>query len=217
MRFPRLLLLLGFFSFELVAQEIDADLLKIKQRMENVVEARANARLELDVEFINMPVKYVDLHYQKSKPIRYSSDHFIIIPKRGLDFTWNELFKHSFMTVNRGTEIINGTTLKVLNVIPLDKKADFAIMTLNLDTIKNQIIIADITTKNEGSYVLFLDYENMDIFPSKLTVEFELERIRIPLNYMGKDTEIDKDQLKNGELKKGRIFLHITWQEVHTE
>lgn len=217
MRFPRLLLLLGFFSCEVAAQEIDADLLKIKQRMENVVEARANARLELDVDFINMPVKYVDLHYQKSKPISYSSDHFIIIPKRGLDFTWNELFKHSFMTINRGTEIINGTTLKVLNVIPLDKKADFAIMTLNLDTIKNQIIIADITTKNEGSYILFLDYENMDIFPSKLTVEFELERIRIPLNFMGKNTDIDKAQLRNDELKKGSIFLHITWQEVITE
>lgn len=211
-----LILIISLISLQVSSQEIDSDLLTIKERMDNVIEARAVAKLELDVDFINMPVKNFDLYFQKSKPISYSSDHFIIIPKRGLDFTWNELFKHQFMTIYRGTEIHEGSTLKVLNVIPLDKKADYAIMTLKLDTIRNQIRIADITTKNEGSYLLFLNYENDNILPSKLTVQFELERIRIPLNFMGKDTEIDKEKLKNKEIKKGSIFLYLTWQEVLT-
>ena len=108
-------------------QDIDPDLLIIKHQLEGVIEAKARATLELDVSFINIPKKTADLHFRKGKPISYTSDNFIIIPKRGLDFSWNELFKYKFMTVDRGTTVIQGETLKVLNVIPLDKKADFAI------------------------------------------------------------------------------------------
>lgn len=214
MRFAGILLFGIFSGMAVNAQEIDRNLLKIRQQLEEVTEARANARLELDIEFINMPVKQAEFHYRKGKPISYTSENFIIIPKRGLDFSWSELFKHEFMTIDRGSELIAGTTLKVLNVIPLDKKADFAIMTLKLDTARGHIIIAEITSKNDGSYSLFLDYEENTPFPNKITVEFELERIRIPLNFMGKGTEIDKDQLKMEGLKTGKIYLNFDWYDI---
>ena len=214
MRFVGMLLLGIFSGIGASAQEIDGELLKIKHQLEGIIEARAKARLELDIDFINMPVKHAEFHYRKGKPISYTSENFIIIPKRGMDFSWSELFMYEFMTVDRGTEIIGGRALKVLNVIPLDSKADFAIMTLKLDTIRGHIVIADITSKNDGSYTLFLEYEENTPFPNKITVEFELERIRIPLNFMGKDTEIDKEQLKGDGLKKGKILLTMQWQEI---
>ena len=49
-------------------------------------------------------------------------------------------------------EVIDGQRLKVLNVIPLDKKADFAIMTIMMDA--ENIVISEITTKNEGTFNL---------------------------------------------------------------
>ena len=214
MRFAGILLFGIFYGMAVNAQGTDGNLLKIRQQLEQVTEARANASLELNIDFINMPMKQAEFHYRKGKPISYTSEDFIIIPKRGMDFSWSELFRHEFMTVDRGTEIIGSRALKVLNVIPIDRKADFAIMTLKLDTTAGHIIIAEITSKNDGSYSLLLDYEENVPFPNKITVEFALERIRIPLNFMGKDTEIDKEQLKGDGLKKGKILLTMQWHEI---
>lgn len=211
--FMTTILAYGVF-FSIMGQAVDEDLMLIRERLLLIQEATANATLNLDVDFINMPEKYAELHFQKGNPIRYSSDHFIVIPKRGLDFSWNELFSHKFMTVERGDEEIEGRLLKVLNIIPLDKKADFAIMLLKMDVEKNQILFSEITTKHDGTFDLKFNYQETGVFPSKVVVEFELERIRIPLNFMGKDVEIDKDEMKSGRLKKGKIFLDLDWTYI---
>lgn len=210
--------ILSMFVFlQINAQNIDPSLLDIKQQMGGIKEARASAELILDVDFINMPIKYADIHYQKGEPIRYSSENFIIIPKKGLDFSWSELFNHEFMTVNRGIENGGGIVLKVLNVIPLDNKSDFAIMTLKIDSVAKHIREAEITSKNQGSYRLLLDYEGLSPFPVKIIVEFELEKIKIPLSFLGKDTEIDKELLNSDGQKKGSITLNLDWTEIHLE
>ncbi len=90
-------------------------------------------------------------------------------------------------------------------------------MTLKLDTVRNQIIIADIISINDASYVLLMDYEEMGLFPGKIIGEFELERIRIPLNFMGKDVNIDKGQSKKEGTKQGKIHLTLQWHEVQLE
>jgi len=90
-------------------------------------------------------------------------------------------------------------------------------MTLKLDTVRNQIIIADIISINDASYVLLMDYEEMGLFPGKINGEFELERIRIPLNFMGKDVNIDKGQSEKEGTKQGKIHLTLQWYEVQLE
>jgi len=198
-------------------QEVDHNLLKMKQELDAVNEAKAQAELTLDIDFINMPTKYADIHYVKGQPIEYFSDNFIIIPKRGLDFTWNELFQYSFMTVDRGTEEMDGREIKVLNIIPLDKKADFAIMTMKLDTVSRRVLASEITTKNNGTFLLYFKYEGENFFPSELKVEFEIEKIKIPLNFMGKDTEIDKMELKADGPKRGKIYLTLDWYKMNID
>lgn len=202
---------LNFLVLGAQSQHIDAELIKIKKQLQNVTEAWAKAKLTLDIDFINMPVKYADLHYQKGKPIAVESDNFMMVPKRGLDFSWSELFEHDFMTIDRGVEKFQGNTLKIINVIPLDNKSDYAIMKLRLDTIQINIVTADITTKENGSYVLHMEYGEHNFFPSKLTIGFELERIKIPLNFLGKDMALDKKVLKNNSIKRGRIILDLDW------
>ncbi len=195
----------------LSAQDIDSNLLKIKRRMDSIEEFSAQIRLDLDVSFINMPAKNAEMHYIKGKPVDFSSDDFVLIPKRGLDFTLNEIFKYSFFTVNRGMEEKNSILCKVINVIPTDKKADFAIATLIMDTVKNRIIETEITTKKDGSYTLLMQYEKpISVLPYMVEVNFEMERIKIPLNYMAKDVEIDKKKLSSEDLKTGKIFLQIS-------
>jgi hypothetical protein len=122
----------------------------------------------------------------------------------------NEIFKYSFITVDRGYVEKNGEWFKVINVIPTDKKADYAFAMFVLDTLNNRIIESEINTKKDGSYTLNMNYENPEkVLPSKVVVSFEINRIKIPLNYMGKGAEIDKEKLKSDEPKTGKIILQI--------
>jgi len=93
---------------KLSSQTVDADLLKIKRRMDAIEQFTANMKLELDISFINMPTKYAVMTYVKGEPAKFSSDDFVMIPKRGLDFTLNKIFEYPFITVDRGTETKNG-------------------------------------------------------------------------------------------------------------
>jgi len=197
------------------AQGVDSDLLMIKKRMDSIEEFTSHLTLDLDISFINMPTKTADMHYRKNKPIKFSSDDFVLIPKRGLDFTMNELLKYSFITVDRGLDEKDGSFYKVINVIPTDNRADFAIATLILDTLNQRIVESEINTKKDGSYTLNMRYANADIIlPEMVIVSFEIDRIKIPLNYMGKETEIDKKELKSDGPKSGKIILQISDYEI---
>ena len=118
--------LLNIGGQKLSAQIVDADLLKIKHRMDSIEMFTANLKLDVDISFINMPTKYAGMTYEKGQPARFSSEDFVMIPKRGLDFTLNKIFEFPIITVDRGTETRDGKQYKAINVIPTDKRADFS-------------------------------------------------------------------------------------------
>jgi hypothetical protein len=207
-----LIFLMAFlFTSSLSAQGVDPDLLKIKQRMDSIKQFSADLILNVDISFINMPTKKAKMNYVKGKPVKFSSQDFVMIPKRGLDFSLSGLFEYPFITVDRGEEVRNGISYHAINVIPTDKKADFSIATLLLDKYNRRIAESEISTKKDGSYTLEFTYENeKKALPSKVAVSFEIDRIKIPLNFMGKDTDIDRKQMRAKGTKTGKIFLQMS-------
>lgn len=206
-----LTILLFFMSISINAQIIDLDLLKIKQRIDSILQFSAKLKLDIDINFINMPTKYASMNYSKGKPIKFSSNDFVMIPKRGLDFSLNRLFEYSFITVPRGDIIKNGIKYKALNIIPTDQKADYTIALLLLDIPNLRVAETEISTKKDGTYNVLFNYENTTkILPALVEVRFEIERIKIPINFMGKDTDIDRKKMKSEGVKIGKIFLSIS-------
>lgn len=198
-------------SFSGAAQDVDSDLLLIKSRMDSVASFSAQLQLDLDVPFIQMPTKKATISYKKGKEITFSSEDFVMLPKRGLDFSLNEIFKYPFITVNRGTEKVNGKSVKVLTVIPDDPKSSLALATLYLDIKNKRIVASTIITKQDGSFELQMNYKApKDILPSQVTVSFAMEKLKIPLNFMGSDTKIDRKQLRNSDSKTGKILMVIS-------
>ena len=199
----------------ITGQEIDPDLLAIRARMDSIEKFSANLKLEVDINFINMPIKHAQMKYIKGEDVKFLSEDFVLIPKRGLDLPLNEIFKYPFITLDRGTEMREGKTYKVINVIPDDKRADFSIATFLLDTVHNRIKESQITTKKDGSYSLNMAYDNsQQILPSLIEVSFEMDKVKIPLRYMGKDADVDRKKLRSDEPKTGKIFLYISDYEI---
>jgi hypothetical protein len=193
------------------SQTIDPDLIRIKERMDSIQYFSADLKLAIDISFINMPTKRAKMKYQKNKPIKFSSEDFVMIPKRGLDFTLNQLLAYPHITVPRGDEMRNGRKYKAINIIPTDSKADFSIALVLIDVQNRRITESEISTKKDGSYKLIFQYEkNTSALPSFVEVNFEVEKIKIPFNFMGKDTDINRKKMRADGTKTGKIFLTIT-------
>ncbi len=191
--------------------EIDPDLLHIKQRLDSIGGFTADMSLEVAISFINMPKKTGTLIYRKGSPAEILTDDFMLVPKGGLDFALEQLFKYPFITIERGFQIRDGDSLKVINVIPTSDKANFSIAELTLNVSKNRIAQSKISTRRDGSYDVFLSYTNAtSILPRQIKIQFEVERIRIPLSFLGQDLKVDRKLKRSEDIKKGTIMLDLS-------
>jgi len=199
------------FSPDIFSQGVDEDLIKMRQRLDSVLSFQVNLQLETDISFINMPVKRALMRWEKGKTVQFTTKDFILLPKRGLDFSLRTLFEYPFVTLVRGVATQNGQIIKEMNVIPADRRADFSIATIWLNTSLRRVEAAEISTQKDGTYFLQMHYRlAKDIFPDRVAVKFEIEKIKIPLNFMGKGTQVDKEKLKVDGMKSGKIFLNMS-------
>ncbi|WGF91418.1 hypothetical protein [Aequorivita marisscotiae] len=199
------------------AQTAEEDVLKVKARLDGIESFSATIKLHADISFIQMPDKVAAAIFTKGKPIVVTSEDFTLIPKRGLDLSFRELFEHPFIVVDRG-EVSNKTDLRAVSILPTSDKADFSVATLHLDTKNTRIDWAEINTKKDGTYALQLVYpDSKAILPTNLTISFEIEKIRIPLNFAGKDVKVDRKKMREEDQKKGRIILDLEYSSIGKE
>ena len=70
---------------------------------------------------------------------------------------------------------------------------------------------SEISTRKDGTYKLLMNYDKPTaILPAKVEVAFEVQRIRIPFNFMGKDTDIDRKKMRESGSITGKIFLTMS-------
>jgi len=208
----RTIIIFLLFSAQFVqGQQIDQDLLRIKKRMDSVKQFSASLILDLDVPFIKMPTKTAKVNYVIGQKMKFASDDFVMLPKRGLDFSLSEIFKYPFITVDRGSEKRNGRMIKVINIIPTTNQSDLALATIYMDTKAVRVVQSEINTRKEGSYTLMMNYAQLkDILPAYVEATFAIEKLKIPLNFMGKGTSIDRKKMRSMETKTGKIKMRIT-------
>lgn len=199
----------------LEAQTLDPDLLLIKDRLELVEAYEAKVTFNVDISFINMPTKTANLVYKKGEELTFDSKDFVLIPKKGLDFSLSQLLNEPILTVDRGEETLKGAFYKVVNLIPTTDKSDFSIAKLYLDTKNSRVVAAEISTKKEGVFWIEFGFNNStQVLPDAVTVQFEVERFRLPINFMGKDTNIDRKEMRTEGSKRGSIYLEINYTNL---
>jgi hypothetical protein len=88
------------------AQNEDASqiLKTVLSKQEKINDYRVNIEIELDVEFINMPVKRAVMYYKHPRMIKFESDEFIMLPQKGLDFSLRKFLEQGFTSILTGYE-----------------------------------------------------------------------------------------------------------------
>jgi hypothetical protein len=162
-----------------------------------------------------MPDKNAKVLYKRGEAVQVTSENFTLIPKRGLDFSFKELFEYPYLVVERETPATAKRWESTISILPQDDRANFSIATLQLDTLYHRITSAAISTKKDGVYKVQLSYpDTTAILPSTMRVSFEMDRIRIPLNFAGKDVVIDRKKMREQETKNGTILLSFDYTDI---
>ncbi|MAN60170.1 MAG: hypothetical protein CMC08_10080 [Flavobacteriaceae bacterium] len=184
-------------------------------KMQGITAFTANVKLRVDIPFITMPEKEAQVRFAKGASMEVTSSDFALLPKRGLDLTFQELFEHPYLVVDRGEETVGGTPLSVVSVVPETDAAKFSIATLYWNPESRQIKRATISTKKDGTYDIAMRYANAAApLPFEVIVSFEMERIRLPLTFMGKDASVDRKKMREQKIKKGKIVLLFEYLSV---
>lgn len=209
------ILLLFLCTLNSFGQSPEMEVLLVKSRLDSIEAFKADLELHVNISFISMPDKQAQAIFKKGQDMIVSSENFTLIPKRGLDLSFSELFTHKFMVVDRGPIEDQPEYILSVSILPLEDKADYSVANLYIDTQTQRIIYAQINTKKDGTYTLELSYpDDRAVLPSRLSVYFEIDRIRIPLNFAGSDVSIDRKKMRNTDQKTGEIILDLSYQNI---
>jgi hypothetical protein len=119
------------------------------------------------------------------------------------------------MAIDRGKIEGQSGSLLSISILPSATKADFSVANLHIDTQKQRITWAEINTKKDGTYTLQLSYpDSKAVLPTTLDVSFEMDRIRIPLNFAGSDVAIDRKKMRKTDKKTGKITLTLKYRSI---
>ena len=213
-----LLLIWMHSQSNIFAQEINPDslLIKVKQKLELIKDYKADIDIHLDVDFIKMPDKHAKMYFKHPDKVRFTSDEFIMLPKRGIGISLRKLLSGNYIAVYSGQEEINGKPHVVVKVIPESKKSDIVLSTLWIDTENARISKMENTTRDTGSYMIYLMYGDHEVeLPTEIKISFRVKNLEIPLKFIGKNSTVDIDELQKDGDKKGIVIIKLNYYEIN--
>jgi len=181
----------------------------VKNKFNKVNDYTADIKIKVNVTFIKIPVKDGKLYFKKPDKIKLVSKGFAMLPKRGMNFTFNELFEKKYNAIFIKNEIINKINTYVLKIIPLDDSADILLATIWIDRKTQSIMKIDAVSKSNGNFVTSFDYPskaNPYDLPSQLTFTFEVTKATLPMGVTG-DFGGEKPKVKDNKPQKATLSI----------
>ncbi|MFL5810828.1 MAG: LolA family protein [Flavisolibacter sp.] len=218
MKFLGCLSLLLLFNHAF-SQDENELLKKVKARLDKVRDYQADAKLKMDVSFIDAPESKVTVYYKRPDKFKVKKSGGIsILPKGGVSINAAGLLANQEYDVVAGKDAeVNGVNTKVLKLLPTDENSDAVLTTLYIEE-KNQVIRkATVTTKENGTYEIEMSYGRyLDWgLPDKLIFSFNTKDFKLP---KGLTFEYEKgDKKKPGAVKnkKGKIELNYSSYSIN--
>lgn len=169
----------------------------------------ADVIIDVDVDFIKIPVKQGKVFYKAPDKFRFRAPGFALIPKRGLNFSVMEMLSGATTAIYAG----NDDKHHILKIVPLDDKADFVLSTFWVDQKSSRISKMEVNTKGKGNFLVEFTYGNIGYdLPQTSTVVFDVQPVDIPMNFAG-NFKIDK--AKSKDRSQGRVYIRYSNYKVN--
>ena len=184
---------------------------KVKAKLDKVNDYTAQGRMKIDVSFIDAPESKVTVYYKKPDKFKVKKAGGIsLLPKGGVSVNIGSLLSNENYDVVPGKDTkVDGVDVKVVKLLPQDENSDVVLTTLYIEE-KNLVVRkAAITTKENGSYEIELNYAKYIDWglPDKVVFSFNTKDYKLP---KGITFEYEKGGKKKDETlknKKGKVEI----------
>ena len=205
-------LLVIIAGVQLQAQDVKILLQQVKQKYDKVNDYTATGKMKTNVVFIKAPVATVKIYYKKPDKLKIKNESGIsFIPKGSVNINMNNVLGlNNFEAVASGIEKVNGTDCKVVKIFPLSDEENITRATLYIDEKQLLVLKSVISTKENGTYELVLNYKNYAAYglPDKVELTFNTKDYKLPkgvsIDYDNGTNKANEAKMKN---KKGKVEI----------
>jgi hypothetical protein len=184
MRLKLLFLVCVLVGTKVSAQDANALIKQVRDKLLKVQDYKAQAILKTDVPFIRIPQSDVDVYYKQPDKFRIKKrDGVSIMPKGGGSINLNSLLSDSkFTAVPGGETKLGSATVKVIKLLPLEENSEVVLTTLYIDEKNLLIRKATNTTRDNGTYEMEMEYGKFASWglPDKVVFLFNIKEYKLP-------------------------------------
>lgn len=208
-----LFLLPGFVSR---AQDANELVKKVKEKLALVNDYQAEGVMKTDVSFMKVPESKVTIYYKKPDKFKIKKqDGISIVPKGGGNINLAALFEgNNYTAVPAGKSVFNGAPVTIVKLLPLDEKSNVVVSTLYIDEKEVLVKKAIITTRENGTYEMEMQYGRYTNrgLPDTITFLFATKDYKLPKG-LAFDYDAGEQPPKTntaGGNQKGKIQISYT-------
>jgi outer membrane lipoprotein-sorting protein len=190
----------------------EAELIKkVKAKLDKVNDYTAQGKMKIDVSFIDAPDSKVIVYYKKPDRFKVKKAGGIsILPKGGISINMGTLLANENYDIVPGKDIkIKGVDTKVIKLLPQNENSDVVLTTLYIEEKNSVIRKAIVTTKENGSYEIELDYGSYIEWglPDKAAFLFNTKDYKLPKGITFEYEKGDKKKQEALKNKKGKVEI----------
>lgn len=218
--------ILFLFSFILLAtaaataQDVNALIQKIKQKLDQVKDYEASGKMKTNVAFLKVPVADIKLYFKKPEKIKFKTSKGVsFIPKGAVSINLNNILGNGkYTALDAGTDKIGGTVVRVVKLLPEDDNSDVVLSTLYIDETNLLVRKTKTTTKENGTYELELTYGKYAGYalPDKIIFSFNTKDYKLPKGVtFDFDDGAVKKPVDKEKHKKGRAEIVFSSYKIN--
>jgi outer membrane lipoprotein-sorting protein len=202
------------------AQDVKLLLQQVKAKYDKVNDYTAEGKLKTNVLFIKAPVATVKIWYKRPDKLKIKNEKGVsFIPKGSVNINMNNVLGLSnYEAILSGTEKVNGTDCKVIKIFPLSDEDNISRATLYVDEQQLLVRRSVISTKENGTYELLMQYKKYAAWglPDKVELTFNTRDYKLPKGIsIDYDNGADKDKKDKAVNKKGKVEIEYTQYSIN--
>lgn len=200
------------------AQEKPENLVKaVANKIHKVEKYTADIRIKIDVDFVKIQERKAKVFFEKPDKFEIKASGIALLPKRGAEMEYLELFTTEYTAIEEKKEQINGVETRLIKVIPMNSDIDIVLAQLWIDEPGLRIMRMQTYTKSAGSYIINFTYANNPFdLPASIAVEFDVKNMSIPASISG-DMEALAKRLEKKEVTNGKVLITYSNYVVNKE
>ena len=190
------LLMTGIITLVANAQKAEDLILRIKDKLDKVMDYQATGTMKINVDFIKAPVANIKVYFKKPDKLKIVNESGIsLVPKGSINININNVIGNisasDILDAGKDTK----TGFRIVKLVPKDDNADVVLSIIHID--EQQLLVRKVktTTKENGTYEMDLAYGTYATYglADKVVFSFNTKDYKLP-----KGVALDYDE-SNGK------------------